>query len=255
MKHALVALIMACLALPSTAQCREAPSLPPKPFVLAMIRPENDFLGKWWRLIYTEMFRRLGTPLEFRDYPSLRASAEIDAGRVDGEPGRIRDYRDSHPNLILIDEPLFALNFTAFAASPSIPRLASWEDLKGSPYRVAFNRGIKICELNLPRVVARERLTSVTDPIQGIKQLVAGHIDLYVDQESGILTLLRDPPFRGGPVRKVGVMAKDYVYPYVHRKHADLAPRMKSVLKALKKEGLIERYHRQVQKQFGIKDE
>lgn len=255
MKDALIALIIACLLLPSIAQCKENISPPQKPFVLAMIRPETDFLGKWWRLIYTEMFRRLGVPVEFRDYPSIRASAEIDEGRVDGEPGRIKEYLGSHPNLIYIDEPLFALNFTAFAVSPSIPRFKSWKDLKGSPYRVAFNRGIKICEINLPRVVPSEKLTSVTDPVQGIKQLIAGHIDIYIDQESGILTLLREPQFQNVPVRKVGVMAKAFVYPYIHRKHADLAPKMQSILKAMKKEGLVERYHKQVQKQFGIRDE
>jgi len=255
MKKILIALLVASVWLPSLAYGQVIPPSPvPKPFVMAMIRPETDYLGKWWRLVYSEMFRRLGIPVEFRDYPGKRASTEIDEGRVDGEPGRIKEYFEMHPQLIRIDEALFPLNFTAFAISPSIPKLNAWADLKGTSYHVAFNRGIRICEINLPKVVAPDKLTSVTDPVQGIKQLAAGHIDLYIDQESGILTLLRDPEFQGKSIRRVGVMERAFVYPYVHKKHADLVPKMRTVLRAMKNEGLIEHYHKQVQKQFGVFD-
>jgi hypothetical protein len=220
---------------------------------MAMIRPETDYLGKRWRLIYTEMFRRLGITVEFRDYPSKRAAAEIDEGRVDGEPGRIKEYIDSHPNLIRVDEPLFALNFSAFVTTPSIVRLNSWMDLKGKPYKVAFNRGIRICELNLPKVVTTEKLSSVTDPIQGLRQLMANYIDIYVDEESGVLTLLRRPEFNAASIRIAGVLETAFVYPYVHKKHADLVPRIRTVLKAMKAEGLIKRYDKDVHQEFGVK--
>lgn len=255
MKKMIITLIFTGLSLNSIGYCGEIPPFSTsKPFIMAMIRPENDYLGKWWRLVYTEIFRRLAIPVEFRDYPPKRAGAEIDQGRVDGEPGRIKEYLDFHPNLIRIDEPLFPLNFTAFAISPSIPKLNAWDDLKGSSYRVAFNRGIKICEINLPKVVASQKLTSVTDSAQGIKQLVADHIDLYIDEESGIFTLLRDPIFRNKSIRKVGVLERAFVYPYAHNKHFDLAPKMLTIIRSMKNEGLIEQYHKQVQKQFGVFD-
>ncbi len=254
MRKIFIFMTLAIVILNSYGYCNDKPT-PDRSspfFVMAMIRPENDYLGKWWRLIYTEMFRRLGVKVEFRDYPSKRAAAEINEGRVDGEPGRIKEYIHSHPNLIRVDEPLFALNFTAFAANPSIPRLNSWNDLKGSPYHVSYNRGIKICEINLPRVVEAAKLSSVTDPIQGIRQLSVNFIAIYIDEESGILTLLKKPEFSNKSIRIAGVLETAFVYPYIHKKNADLAPGMLAILKAMKEEGLIELYHRQVDQEFDV---
>ncbi len=73
--------------------CQEGASvLKNNTFVMATFRPENDYLGKWHRLAYTEIFRRLGIKIEFRYYPKKRVSIETDAGNVDGEAGRIAAY-------------------------------------------------------------------------------------------------------------------------------------------------------------------
>jgi polar amino acid transport system substrate-binding protein len=40
-------------------------------------------------------------------------------------------------------------------------------------------------------------------------------------------------------------------YPYLHRKHADLAPRLAAVLKQMKSEGLIKAYRLQVERDLG----
>jgi polar amino acid transport system substrate-binding protein len=246
-------MIFAIVILHSYGYCNDKPT-PDRstPFVMAMIRPESDYLGKWWRLIYTEMFQRLGKKVEFRDYPSKRAAAEIDEGRADGEPGRIKEYIHSHPNLIRVDEPLFALNFTAFVTDPSISNLNSWNDLKGLSYKVSYNRGIRICEINLPKVVEADKLSSVTDPIQGIRQLSVNFIAIYVDEESGILTLLKNPGFGNKSIHMAGVLETAYVYPYIHKKNADQATRMLAVLKAMKEEERIEFYHRQVDQEFDV---
>lgn len=222
------------------------------PFIMAMIRPESDYLGRWWRLVYTEIFRRLDRPIAFVDYPPKRASIEADEGAVDGEPGRIYEYLRDHPRLIRVEEPLFTLNFSAFAVSDAIPMLKSWEDLRGSSFQVAYNRGIKICEINLPRVVDSDHLSSLTEPVQGISKLLLGRIDLYIDEESGVLTLLQSPDFKGRPVRLVGVMASVPVYPYVHNKHAALVPGMLDVLRKMKAEGLIDQYRQAVEAELGI---
>ncbi|NJL60277.1 MAG: hypothetical protein HC887_12250 [Desulfobacteraceae bacterium] len=45
------------------------PTLKDSTFVMATIRAEDDYLGKLWRLTYTEIFRRFGVKAEFRDFP------------------------------------------------------------------------------------------------------------------------------------------------------------------------------------------
>ncbi len=237
----------------SNAMCQEsAPTLKNNAFVMAMLRTENDHLGKWQRLTYTEIFKRLGMKIEFRDYPAKRASMEADAGNVDGEPGRIFPYADEHPNLTRVEEFPFFLNFSAFAAKDSIPPLKGWDSLKGTDYKVECQRGIKICELNLPKVVSRENLSDITEPDQGLKKLIAGRTDVFVYDELGILTLLQTPEFKDSKVRFAGVMESAVIYPYLHKKHASLAPKMAGVIKAMKAEGLIEQYRMTADKEFGV---
>jgi len=52
--------------------------------------------------------------------------------------------------------------------------------------------------------------------------------------------------------RIAGVMESAPTYPYLHKKHASLAPKMAEIIKTMKTEGLIEKYRIEVDKEFGI---
>jgi ABC-type amino acid transport substrate-binding protein len=233
--------------------CQEsAPALKDNIFVMATFRTENDYLGKWWRLSYTEIFKRLGMKIEIRDYPKKRVSIEADAGNVDGECGRVLSYAAEHPNLIRVEESLLYSNFSAFTAQDSIPALKGWDSLKGTDYRVEYQRGTVTCEDKLPKVVKKENLSVITEQIHALKKLVSGRTDLFVDEESGVLTLLQTPEFKDSKIRSVGVMESFPIYPYLNKKHALLAPKMAEIIKAVKAEGLIEQYRMMVEKEFGV---
>jgi hypothetical protein len=235
------------------AICQEsAPALKDNTFVMATVRPETQHFGKWQRLVHTEVFKRLGIKVEFREYPPKRASIEADAGNVDGEPVRGYQYAADHPNLIRVEESLFNVNHSAFAAQASIPQLNGWDSLKGTKYRVEYMRGIKICETNLSKVVSKENLSDVTEPAQGLKKILSGRTDLFVDEESAILTLIQTPEFKESKIRYAGIMGSDPLYPYLHKKHAALALKMADIIKAMKAEGLIEQYRIVLDKEFGI---
>ncbi len=253
MRLNIIAALLIVLFSVNNAMCQEsAPALKDNTFIMAFIRPETQYLGKWQRLIHTEVFRRLGIKVEFRDYPPKRADIETDAGNVDGQPGRIYQYADAHPNLIRVEEFIFDMNFSAFAVQDSIPQLKGWESLKGTNYRVDYTRGIKIFENNLPKIVKKENLSDVAEPAQGLKKLVSGRTDLFAEEESTVLTLLQTPEFRDRKIRIVGVMESVPFYPCLHKKHAALAPKMAEIIKAMKAEGLIEKYRIEVDKEFGI---
>jgi len=233
--------------------CQESsPALKDNTFVMAFIRPETHYFGKLQRLVYTEVFRRLRIKAEFRNYPAKRVSAEADAGNVDGETTRPYQYAAEHPNLIRVEEFLFNVNFSAFAVQDSVPKLKGWDSLKGTTYRVEYRRGTNICEINLPKVVNRENISDITEPDQGLKKLVSGRTDVFIDEESGILTLLQTPDFKDSKIRLAGLMESFPVYPYLHKKHASLVPKMAEVIKAMKTEGLIEQYRMAVDKEFGV---
>jgi polar amino acid transport system substrate-binding protein len=233
--------------------CQEsAPALKDNTFVMVFVRPETQYLGKWQRLIYAEIFKRLGIKTEFRDYPPKRVGMESDAGNIDGEAARPYKYLSDHPNLIRVEEFLLKINFSAFAVQTSIPQLNGWDSLKGTNYRVEYRRGTTICEANLSKFVSRENLSDISEPVPGLKKLVSGRTDVFVEEESGILTLLQPPEFKDSKIRSVGLMESPSLYAYLHKKHAPLAPKMAEIIKAMKAEGLIEQYRMEVEKEFGI---
>jgi polar amino acid transport system substrate-binding protein len=233
--------------------CQEsAPALKDNTFVMAINRPENDYLGKLQRLIYKEIFRRLEIKAEFRDYPAKRAGIEADVGNIDGEAVRPYQYGAEHPNLIRVEETLFPMNLSAFTANDSVPPLKGWDSLRGTNYKVEYRRGTRICERNLSEVVSKENLSDVTEPEQGLKKLVSGRTDVFIYDESSLLSLLQTPEFKDSKIRFAGLMDSFYAYPYLYKKHAALALKMAEVIKAMKTEGLIEQYRMTLDKEFGI---
>lgn len=110
-----------------------------------------------------------------------------------------------------------------------------------------------MCENTLKPLVTADRLSDVTTEDQGLKKLLAGRTDLYCDIDLYVLQLLNSPEFKGATkIRKVFDLGKSVpTYPYLHKKHAELAPRMAVVLRKMKEEGLIESYRRQVEKEMG----
>ena len=205
---------------------------------------KNSMYGKWLTLIFAEVFRRLGYEFQYDGYPAARASAMSDAGTVDGEISRVFEYQMSHPNLIRVDEVLYSTNFVAFAVKPGIV-LHGWRSLQNTTYNVEYRRGVKLSESELSLVVAPDHLSDVATAEQGLKRLIVGRTDLYVDVEFTIaqaLKRLTPDEFDVSALYQAGIMQEVDAYAYLHKKHAALLPRVAETLQAMKQEGLFERY-------------
>lgn len=212
----------------------------------------DSYLAKWDKRIYTEAFRRLGISLQLDYVTAKRRSLLADEGGVDGDVGRTHGYGAAHPNLVRVEEPIVALNFSLFAAKPAL-QLLHLDDLRTSNFLVEYRRGIGLCENALNQLVAPERISEVPTEQQAVKKLLAGRTDLYCDIDTAVLGALNSPEFKGSPgLRKVidlGSMVP--IYPYVHKKHVELAPRLAATLKKMKAEGLIEAYRIEVERELG----
>ena len=212
--------------------------------VITMVFPESreNFLGKWLYQSYAEAFKRLGLQLIYEHYPARRCSHLSDTGKVDGELGRIHNYNNTHPNLIRVEESSFSTKIAAFATDPSL-RLNGWESLKGTKYKVRFMLGIKICEDNLPKVVSPQYLYHTFDVYNGIRKLILGHADIYVDEEISVISVLKKTnEFRHANIHIAGVMEEIFLHAFLHKKHRSLIPKLSTVLYQMKHEGLIEKY-------------
>ncbi len=212
-----------------------------KKMILVYLVPKEAFLGKWFNLIYTEAFQRMGLEFEYRQYPGKRCSVLADAGRVDGEIARIYTYAETHPDLIRVEESPVTVKFLALATDTSIT-LDRWESLRGADYHIVGIRGVKKLQEKLPGLIKEEQLTLVGEWAQGLKMLISGRADIFIDVNFGAPTLLNTDAFKDSGIQVVGLMEENPTYAYLHKKHEALAPKLATVLKEMKEEGLIERY-------------
>ena len=215
--------------------------------------PSEIALWRWGELLYTEAFRRIGVEFQYKVYPPVRASVMADAGQVDAEPARVASYGEAHPNLVRVDEWVVKSQVVAYAVDQAIA-LDGWESLRNTEYHIDYYRGHAVSEQHLAEVVEADRLSSVSDPIQALKKLRAGRIDMYVDSSDRIGPLLQSPEFKDSGIHAAGVMEEIFSYPYLHKRHADLAPKLAETLKQMKAEGLFAQYMQQAQAEFAQKE-
>jgi hypothetical protein len=209
-----------------------------------------SFTGRWLNLIYTEVFRRLGYELQYLGYPNERANLMAENGTVDGEIHRAASYEKVAKNLLKVEEPSFSVNVAAYAITPGIV-LDGWDSLTKTNYIVEYRRGSKVAESALPAVVKPGNLSTSSTVELGLKKLIAGRTDIYIEQEHVVaetLSELDKAGFDHSTMYQAGIMWTGYSHLYMHKKHTALLPKIAEVLKAMKHEGLVERYKETAQK-------
>lgn len=236
------ALVAACLALPVQAQTR--------PFVMAADAEPHTLVFQWATLIYKEAFRRLGLPVEVTSLNLARRTALAEEGGIDGEVSRIHAYADNHPSLIRIEEPVMEFTFSLFTGSADL-QAQQLADLPANAL-VEYRRGILLCENTLKKSIPAERLGTVTTTEQGIRKLLARRSDAYCEIDIYVTELMQSGTLGANAVpRKLFDIATLKTYPYLARKHAELAPRLTAVLQQMRAEGLLSRYQKQAERQLG----
>jgi hypothetical protein len=76
--------------------------------------------------------------------------------------------------------------------------------------------------------------------------LLSGRADYYCDVDTAVQNALGSTELKGvTTIRKVLLLQAAPLYPYLVRRHADLAPRLAATLRAMKAEGLIERFRQE----------
>jgi len=212
-----------------------------QPIVMATIQGPADYYGKWGELIYTEAFRRLNVDLEIKVFPLERANRMVSRNLVDGDIGRSFTFYESYPHLIQVEEFPFSMKLSAFAVNPAI-RIDGWESLRKTPYRVEYLLGSKLLPKKLAPLVDPEKLSSVTHWVQGLKKLMAGRTDIFLEAEGIVLYYLEnDAYFKDAPIRIAGVLLESPVHAYLQPEHAKLALHLSGVLRQMKAEGAIEK--------------
>lgn len=224
-----------------------------EPFVLGTDLDETSPIGKWYRRIYGEIFRRMGVPLKVVQIPTARLTILADQGEVDGQASRVLAYAETHPNQLRVDEVLHEVRLGLYtynsATRPDQP--GRIEDLASGKWLVEYRRGVAICEKLLKPVLPPDRISDVTSVDQGLKKLKSGRTDYYCDFDTAIRNELLMPEYKGDVRfrRALDLGVGIQLYPYVYKSRADLAPRLAEALRKVKADGLIERYLREVERE------
>ena len=239
----LIAAIGLLLALPP-AQSQTPPSRG-KPFVIAT--DVEGFGHRYSSSLFTEAFKRLGIPVVIEVYPLARRAALVGEGYIDGEASRVYGYADSHPELVRVEESIIDFRFSVFSANPAL-RAKRIEDLPATAM-IEFRRGILMCENAFRNITPQERISTVLATEQGIRKLIAGRTDAYCDIDTFFNEVLHSGQIQGADkVRKLFEIAALPTYPYLYKRHSDLAPKLAATIKKMKEEGLLDHYRAEAER-------
>lgn len=243
------ALAALCLLLPGTTPWAQTPA----PLVLGTPRPDGNYAGAYLRRIYTELFNRIGTPIEIRTLPTARLALELANGSIDGDLSRPLVFGDTQPNLVRVEEPVLEIVYALWAVNPNI-KLSKLDQLRQLPYTATFTRGVVQCEEPLKSVLPEQRVVDVTTTAGALNMLHHGRNELYCGVDIAVLSDAGSPEFADKPplLKVMNIAKPDQLYMYLQRKHAALLPLINATLRKMKADGTVERLRRESLRDFNL---
>lgn len=189
-------------------------------------------------LILKEVYKRLGINIIIKQYPAERALHLANNGEVDGDLIRRAVVVKLAPNLLQIPTALYQGRATAFSKNKNIV-LSSWKSLK--PYRIAIMRGHKIAEVN-----TREFNPEIINTPEALFYfLQKDRADIVIYPYIPAMAYLKKMEFTSiYPLSES--LDKVPLYHFLHKKHANLIPKVDKIIQEIVKEGLPEKITQQV---------
>jgi len=243
----LIALLLSLL--PTSSFAQTAP--PARTIKLSGTTSTKDsFHGIWLNQIYSEAFRRLGFAFEYLGFPAKRSSYMTDNGILDGEIHRVPSYAAKHPDMIRVEEEHFHAVFAAYATRNDIV-IDGWDSLKEQSLKIGHRRGVKKTKAKLARLNDTSSSLLANSARQSLHQLAAGRIDIYIDVKSVIDSAIsNDTSLKNQNIHLVGVMEKVSAHSFLHKKNANLVPKLSKVLFEMKQERIIDQMRQTAIKQL-----
>ncbi|WP_284617284.1 substrate-binding periplasmic protein [Aquabacterium humicola] len=217
-----------------------------QPLVIGTHAQEDTVQGRLVRNIHREAFRRIGVEVRVDVFPLQRLTMLSRSGEIDGDVARVHGYGAAHPDLVRVEEPMYALQFGLFAVKEGL-QVRQLQELAGQPWRVVYLRGVALCRDGLEATLKPAQIQALNDEDQGLDMLLADRADLYCASDAVLEDRLSRPRYRDAPKFRLQVPLGPPLplYAYLHRRHAELAPRLAAALRQMKAEGLIDRYRQE----------
>ena len=193
-------------------------------------------------IVAGEAFQRAGVELRLVKFPAERGLINANAGLEDGDLARIAGLEKQYPNLVRVPEKLVDLEFAAFSKDASIP--SNWQAMRQRS--VGHIKGWKIYEQNL---AGAEHVVTADDPVQLFRLLDLNRIDVALYERSFGMALAKQQGLN--VVRPLAPpLAVRGMFIYLHKRHANLVPRLADALRAMKRDGFYQRVYDEKLKPF-----
>ncbi len=216
-------LVVAFLAVPVTVRAEDRT---PKRLTLAGIAtPEMDASLAVLREAYAE----LGISVAVERHPGDIALERSISGQLDGEVHRIDGPSERHPALVQVPIPINKFQVAVFSLDRFfVPD--TWRDLRGR--KVGIVRGILASE----QVVRELDVERVEDDDALFRALMEGRVDVVVAPVVVARIWAREKLGSEGLVLNQ-VFDAFLLYHYLHKRHAELVPRLSPILKKMLVDG------------------
>jgi len=175
-----------------------------------------------------EVYRQIGHDIELVFRPAKRSLVEVNSGFSDAELARIIGTESEYPNLVRVEEPVFAVSFSAIVKSTSKTWLSTWAEIK--KHKIGYPRGYRILDIrtrNMNALQAKDS-SSVVRMVKGgrieVGLLISSDAARLASATEGIVVL--DPPVEAVTL-----------YHYLNVKHRRLIPSIEKILIELNDSG------------------
>lgn len=179
--------------------------------------PESQAI---YRLL-NEVYKTIGYETELVFRPAKRSLVEVNSGILDAELARIIGTETEYPNLVRVDEPVYALSFSAIVKKNSHIWLSSWEEV--GKHSIGYPRGYRILDIRTRDLNAIQ----ATDSSAIAKMVQGGRFEIGIAITSDAIKLAAensDIMILEPPIEAITL------YHYIHVKHRRLAPSIKNNL-------------------------
>jgi hypothetical protein len=147
----------------------------------------------------------------------------------------------AYPNIVRVEESMYDVVFGLYTLDQSI-ELKQVNDLSGKRWSATYVRGAAVCERLLRPQLPPESITTIVTDEQGMEMLALKRADFFCSANHTIADVASRERYRKLPPPRLALsMGTIPLYPYLHRRHAALAPRLAAVLREMRAEGQIER--------------
>jgi hypothetical protein len=200
----------------------------PVKFRLGVPLGEDAYLLNLARNFYQEVETLTGWSMELVPLPGIRSLVESNAGRLDGEAGRVSLIAETgdYPELIQVPVPILRLHLSAFGVDSSIV-INGWESIISGRYRVGIAGGRWLILHRMRDSRNSTRTIEGKDSKHLLRLLLAKRVDIIIDIDE---VFARTPPLDMPSsysksempiVYRLGVLESLPIFPYLHRKHSD----------------------------------